>query len=294
MAKKSKGKLQTRKDKRRAAARREERRFVSQSSANPTALRVLGALSAAILGAGAWGYVYGQSFTAEDALKAVPSYLVAVGAVLLGATIWIGTSTEATVRVGDPGLAVEKGELRRMPWWCIDKITFDAATIALIVAGKDEIGVDWTIKLPVRRHPDAVGWLMREALDRIPRRVDIDESMQDKLPRATEGAGEKVELEALQVVGKRCAASGKIISYEPDGCVCARCERVYVRTAVPKKCKCGNSLLHLRKGGEGTDEGAGVDSMEAENDDVDSASDDDDEHRHDEAEGEKRVQTAES
>ena len=274
MAKKSKGKLQTRKEKRRPAARRQERRFIAHASTSPMLVYALGGLAAILLGAGAYGMVYAQSLgAAEDALKNLPSYLVAAGAVLLGITIWIGTTAEATVRVGDPGIAVEKGELRRMPWWAIDKITFDESAVAVVVSGDDEVGVPWTLKLGVKRHPEAIAWLVHEAAERIPRRLEIDEATRDKLPAAMESAGEKLELEPLQVVGKRCAATNKIISYEPDARVCRRCERVYLRTNVPKKCKCGNSLADLRPkdaaddGDEGPDSESEVESNEGEDHD---------------------------
>jgi hypothetical protein len=213
--------------------------------------------------------IYAQSLGAEDALKNLPSYLVAVGAVVLGITIWIGTTAEATVRVGDPGIAIEKGELRRMPWWAIDKITFDDSAIALVVTGNDEASVPWTLKLGVKRHPEAIAWLVHEAAERIPRRLQIDDDTRDKLPAAESAReGEKLELEPLQVVGKRCAATNKIVSYEPDARVCRRCERVYLRTNVPKKCKCGNSLLDLRPkdatddAGEAPDSGTELESEE--------------------------------
>ena len=60
----------------------------------------------------------------------------------------------------------------------------------------------------------------------------------------------KVDLEPLQVVGKKDAITGKLISYEPEAKVCTRCERVYFKRSVPKKCKCGASLLELRGGVE--------------------------------------------
>jgi hypothetical protein len=290
MAKKSKGKLAARKDKRRAPARRQERRFFSHTSTNPKLVYGLVGLSALALGAGAWAYFYAQSFAFDEAQKSLPSYLVAGGALLLGITIWLATNAEPTVRVGDPGLAVEKGELRRMPWWSISKITFEPGALAIIVAGADELGVDWKLKLPIRSHPEAVGWLVKEALDRIPRRVDIDDSTLEKLPSAAEQAGQKLELEPLQVVGKRCAATDKIISYEPDARVCPRCERVYLRTSVPKKCKCGNSLLALRP-----KDAAESDDESVEDDDSVDSSDD---HAHaDHGEGtssEKNVEAAES
>lgn len=243
--KKKTGKQGSKKEKRSGTAKRQERRFVSQSAMNPTLVRSLGALAAIALGAGLYAYFYGKSFT-DDASKAIPSYIIAAGAVLMGATIWLGTSAENPVRVGAPGISVEKGELRRMPWWAIDKIRFDAGALALHIEGNDEANVAWSFKVSIKAHPEAVGWIVREALDRIPKRVDIPTETIEKLPSAGEYAGQKIDLEALQVVGKRCAATGKTISYEPDARVCTRCERVYAKRSVPKKCKCGNSLVHLQ------------------------------------------------
>jgi hypothetical protein len=47
-------------------------------------------------------------------------------------------------------------------------------------------------------------------------------------------------------VGKRCAESDVIISYEPDARVCPRCERVYHKDHVPKSCVCGASLAEVK------------------------------------------------
>jgi hypothetical protein len=246
MAKKSKGTQTSKKDKRRGGVRRQERRFVPQSSTSAGLVYAMGALSAMLLGAGLWAFFYAKSFAEDETLKAIPSYLIAGGAVLMGITIWIGTSSEPPLRVGDPGIALEKGELRRMPWWGVEKITFDADAFALLVTGKDDAGSDFSFKVSIKSHPEAAGWLIKEALDRVPRRVDIAEDTLDKLPTAGEHAGQLLEVDPLQVVGKRCAVTGKTISYEPDASVCPRCERVYLKRSVPKKCKCGNSLVHLR------------------------------------------------
>ena len=224
---------------------RQERRFLAQGGTSAMLVNVLGAISALVLGAGAWAYVYAKSFEADERLHAVPAYLVAAGAVLLGITIWLGTSSEAPVRVGAPGVALEKGELRRMPWWAIDKITFDDAAQAVLVRGRDEAGTDLEMKLPRKTHAEAIGWLVKEAQERIPRRVDIAEGTLDELPVASEHAGQRIDLEPLQVVGKKDAITGKMITFEPDARVCPRCERVYAKASVPKKCKCGQSLVHL-------------------------------------------------
>jgi hypothetical protein len=276
MAKKSKGKLATRKERQKRA--RQERRFIPNTATRPVLVYVIGWASAILLGAGGWGYVYAQSLAEDTALKSVPSYLIAAGAIVLGIAIWLGTSSEAVLRVGDPGIAMEKGEIRRMPWYGVEKIRFDATALAIQIVGTDEAGTAWSFKLPLRSHAEAIGWIVRQAEERIPKRLDIDEETLEKLPAENDRAGERVELEPLQVVGKRCAASGKIISYEPDARVCRRCERVYFKANVPKKCKCGNSLADLRP----------KDAPEAGDD---AGEDDEHEHEHEHEHGRSETRT---
>ena len=255
--------------------RRQERRFVAQSAFNPWLVRILGGLGATALGAGTWGYVYGHAFEADEKLKPIPSYLIAAGAVLTGATIWVGTSSETPLRVGAPGIAMEKGEVRRMPWSNVSQISWESGNLALVVAGKDESGSPWIFKVPIKAHPEAAGWIIKEALARVPKVVDISDLVLGKLPGANPHAGMVIDLEPLQVVGKKDAISGKTISYEPDARVCPRCERVYFKRSVPKRCKCGCSLLDLRSViSEDTDDDDGEDDSDAT--DGDATDDDDD------------------
>ena len=245
------------KTKKKKLQKRMDRRFIAQSSHNPWLVKVLGAAGAACLGAGGWGYTYGAGenhiFATDEKLKAIPAYLVAGGAVLTGVAIWLGTSSEPPMRVGSPGIGVERGETRRMPWSNVSKIGWDSGTLSLIVDGKDEAGATWTIRVPLNSHPEAVAWILEEARNRVPKVVKIDESVLEGMPEATPYAGTRIDLEPLQVVGKKCAATGKTISYEPDARVCVRCERVYFKRSVPKKCKCGADLSELR-GSVGQDE----------------------------------------
>lgn len=241
------------KGKTKKSVRREERRFISQAATSSALVAVFGALSALLLGAGVWGFFYATSFASDEKLAALPQYILAGGAVLAGLTIWLGTSSEPPIRVGAPGIAQERGELVRMPWWGVDKITFDALALTVNVTGADESGAPLVIKVPAKVYPQGIAWVVKEALERIPRRVQIDESVVSSLPAAAPEAGERLTLEPLQVVGRKCAATGKTISYEPDARVCTRCERAYLAEAVPKKCKCGNSLAHLRPDGASDD-----------------------------------------
>jgi hypothetical protein len=266
------------KEKKPKGERRQERRFVAQSAWNPWITRVVGMLAAAALGAGLWGYFYAKSLELDDQLKPLPSYLIAGGAVVLGVAIWLGTSSEVPIRVGAPGIGVERGDLRRMPWYGVKHIAFETGTLSLVVSGDDESSKSWTFKVPLKSHPEAVAWIVREARERVPKVVDINEAMLEKLPEAATHAGTRIDLEPLQVVGHKCAATGQTISYEPDARVCTRCERVYYKRNVPKKCKCGANLAHLRT----------AIMIEDENEDENDADEDEDETATEEEENEEK------
>lgn len=237
------------KSKKARAARRSERVFVPQSAYPTWLIGSLGMVGASVLGAGCYAYFYGESFrvvATEETAASGPTfalYMIAAGSVLMGIAIWLGTSSEALIRVGSPGIGVERGDVRRMPWANVSKITWESEAFTLVVDGQDDAGTAWTLRVQRRAHPDAFAWIVKESLDRIPKVVEIDDAVLETFPAASTRAGEKIELEPLQVVGRRDAVGGKIISYEPDARVCTRCERVYLATSVPKKCKCGASMM---------------------------------------------------
>ena len=156
--------------------------------------------------------------------------------------IWLGTSGESVLRVGDGGIGIEKGQIRRIPWHGIERIEWRGEAVR--VTGKDHAGVAVTVVASAATHPQAAAWIVKEARERVPAVVDVPADATVPAPRAN--TGESLSLEPVQVVGMRCAASGEIISYEPDARVCRRCERVYVKTQVPETCACGASLSDLR------------------------------------------------
>lgn len=232
----------TKSSKRERPRDRRERRFNPQSSTSPAIVYLVGAIGAIAMGAGAWGQ-FGSLVQehAPEPLKS-PSYILAVGALLVGVAIWIGTSGDPALRVGDAGLAVEKGGVRRMPWYSIERIEWREETVR--VTGKDEVGIALTIAASLKSHPQAAAWIVKEARERVPSVVDVPEDATLPDPRAS--AGETLALEPPQVVGKHCANSGKVIAYEPDARVCPRCERVFHKSAVPASCQCGASLGELQ------------------------------------------------
>jgi hypothetical protein len=235
MAKKTKS---AKRDKTRA---RSERRFEPRASTNPMIAYALGALGALAMGAGFWAE-FGASLGGEalEPLKAAP-WILTAGAMAAGAAIWLGTSGEPRLRVGDAGVGVEKGQVRRMPWYAVSRIEWRGEAVR--VTGSDEAGAALLIVAKCATQPQAAAWIVREARARVPGVVDVPGDA--TLPEASATAGTELTLEPPQVVGKRCAASGKAISYEPDARVCPRCERVYHKAHVPESCACGASLANL-------------------------------------------------
>ena len=236
MAKKSK----TNKPKPRA---RRERRFEPLASARPSLVYVLGAGGALAMGAGAWGQ-FGSLFTdaAADPIKAAP-YILTLGALLTGGAIWVGTSGEAAIRVGDA--RHRPGEGRPPPHALVrDREHRVARRGRFASPGADEAGSPMVVSAALKSQPQAATWIVREARARVPAVVNVPGD--STLPEARVDSGESLPLDPPQVVGKHCAASGKAISYEPDARVCPRCERVFHRLHVPEECPCGASLADLR------------------------------------------------
>ncbi len=223
---------------------RRERRFEPQAGTRPVVVYLLGALGAAAMGAGTWGQFGAllRDGPGPEPFKLAP-YILAAGSVIVGIAIWLGTSGDAAIRVGDGGIAIEKGGLRRMPWYAVERIAWTDGAVR--ATGKDETGAALTVVATTNAHPAAAAWIVKEARQRIPTVVDVPEDA--ALPEARASAGESRALEPPQVVGKHCAASGKVIAYEPDARVCPRCERVYHRAHVPADCECGASLAGLEQ-----------------------------------------------
>jgi hypothetical protein len=224
------------------ARERRERRFEPQATTKPWVAYALGAVGALAMGAGTWGQ-FGASIAggAVEPLAAAP-YILAVGALLVGGAIWLGTSGEPPLRVGDAGVGIERGAVRRVPWYAVERIEWRNEIVR--VTGKDESGEPATLLAKLATQPQAGAWIVKEARERVPAVVDVPEDA--TLPAANPNAGAVIVLDPPQVVGRHCAVSGQVISFEPDARVCPRCERVYHKAHVPDACACGASLDELR------------------------------------------------
>jgi hypothetical protein len=225
---------------------RHERRFFPRSTTSPAIVVVLGVLGALGLGAGFWAQWGRVFFSGQEDSLPFGWWVIAGAAVLLGVAIWVGTSGDPLLRVGDGGIGVERGgllgtqPLRRMPWYAVEGVAYEGASAAIAARGLDETGAQMIVTARLASQPQAAAWIVSEARARIPGVVNVSDAI--ALPEVRSDAGERLTLDPVQVVGKRCVASGTIIAFEPDARVCPRCERVYHKDHVPPTCECGGAL----------------------------------------------------
>ncbi len=214
---------------------RTERRF-EPTSATPAGLLLLvlnaGALAA---GAGAVGF-YLRAKNPEAAPYTTEA--LAAGALLLGVATALSANRGVRVRVGAAGVALEKGDLVRIPWHGLTRIALEGEAVR--IEGRSDFGASVSERCSLHTHREALAALVREAKARVP--AVVAPEVEGRVGAATAGAGEELPLEPVQIAGRRCAASGKAIAFEGDGVVCPRCERVYLRQAAPGSCACGETL----------------------------------------------------
>lgn len=211
---------------------RKERRFQPKQTHTSILAVAGGMVGALVLGAG----VYDQWI--NDNPHPYARWIVTGGVVVLGAALWFGDTSAHPVRVGEAGIAVEKGdELVRLAWCDIERISVDRGQ--LVAKGNDAL----TLTIPLGAHPAAVAWILAEGTQRIPRKMDVKGSVVDSLPKPSESDGEVRAIEGLQVAGKKCAASDMTIAFERDARLCPNCAQVYHKDHVPKKCvTCGEVM----------------------------------------------------
>jgi hypothetical protein len=212
------------KKKKKAKRERKERRFSPEQTYSSGAAVGAGMLGALALGAGVWG-----QWISETPHGFAP-FLFGGGAVVLGAALWFGDAGAVPIRLGDAGIALERGtELTRLAW--CDLETVEVSGKLLIVKGK---GASFSI--PIAAQPKAAAWILAEGTRRVPDAMNVKKSDLTGLPEPKDLDGEMVAVEGVQVAGRTCAATGKPIAFERDARLCPNCAQVYLKDAVPKQC----------------------------------------------------------
>lgn len=203
---------------------RKERRFSPEETYASRLTVYAGMLGALGLGAG----VYAQ-WLREEPLSYGP-ILVGLGGVLFAGSLWKGAADVGHVRVGDAGIALEKGtDMVRILWCDIERASIENGRVT--VRGKEA-----SLSFPVEAHPKASAWLVAEGGRRVPDVMAFSRTDIERLPEAKEFDGELVTLEEIQIAGRHCRSSGKPIAFERDARLCPTCGESYLKDQVPKKC----------------------------------------------------------
>jgi hypothetical protein len=206
---------------------RRERRFLPEMTRMSTASIAIGWLGAAAIGAGVWGR-WGPWVSEPTRDFAV--YMALAGALAVTASLW-WANAGSPVRVGDAGVATERGsEVTRLLWCDIQRISVDGTR--LLVQGKDH-----TISLSFDLHRRPIAWVLREAARRVPEVIDVKQQVVGELPKPNPSDGQVLPVADLQLAGRHCAASGKVIAFERDARLCPDCGQVYHHAHVPTTCK---------------------------------------------------------
>jgi len=223
---------ETKKKKKKSSKRqRKERRFVGEQTYASKVAVGTGMLGGLLLGAG----VYSRWVSEQPSAYAVA--LIGVGTLLLVGALMFGDLGTLPVRVGDLGVAIERGnDLERIAWCDLTRVYAEKGKLFLVAK-------EGTTSITVAAHPKAVARILAEGTRRIPEAMDVKRDTVEGLPSLREDDGELLTVESVQVAGKSCAASGKTIAFERDARLCPQCCQVYLKDRVPKKClTCGVEL----------------------------------------------------
>ena len=208
------------------AGQLKERRFEAEPGARANFQALIGGLGVTALGAATYA-----TWVHDVPMEAGP-YLFGVGIIGVIAATLMGTSDGLPIRVGDAGVAVERGgtQPERIHWHEIDKVDLEGGDRVVVE------GANKRIVAPTAHHAGAAGWILKEAMARIPKRVKVPAEHTPSILTGTEEHGKTLAVEKMQLAGRRCKASNAIISFERDARSCKRCGEVYERKHVPEKC----------------------------------------------------------
>jgi len=205
-------------------ARRREHRFATSATYIAPVVAAVGLVGSLVLGAGVFALLI------LDPPLSYASYLVAVGGLGLGISLWFGQPAETAVAVGDAGIAVEDGsEVVRVPWYAMKSLRVEGGNMVARSAGT-------TIRFSLGANPKAAAWALKETAERMPSVLDVERAVAEKLPRPSEAGGLDQPVKGDQVAGSQCANSGNSIQLEEDARLCPRCGQVYHKDTVPEAC----------------------------------------------------------
>lgn len=215
-----------------------ERRFEAEPGPRANLQALIGGLGVTALGAASY------ATWMKDAPMEIGPYLFGGGIIGVILASVMGAEDGNPIRVGDAGVAVERGgeQPERIPWCDIDKIALEGDRI-VVEAGKRRIVA------PRDHHAGAAAWILKEGLARIPKRVTVPAEQQPTILQGTDDHGKTLVVEKMQLAGRRCKASNAVISFERDARSCKRCGEVYEKKHVPERCLTCEAPMEKEKAG---------------------------------------------
>lgn len=181
-----------------------------------------------VAGVGAWIHF---AWPPQRPYQAYGLYLFAAGLVTCIAYALFGRGAPKTIRVGDLGLGLEtRSGIARASWFQVDRIVFDGSMLNIHAEPLSNPS------LHLSSHRSAVAKLVTEAIQRIPRRVEIDDEMLELIGRPSKLDGERVAADPPQVTGQHCRASQVALAIETEARLCTRCGSLYHHKRVPVRC----------------------------------------------------------
>jgi len=208
------------------AGQMKERRFEAEPGSRANFQALIGGLGVTALGAASY------ATWMHDTPMPIGPYLFGAGIVGVIMAALMGASDGMPIRVGDAGVAVEQGgsQPERIHWFEIDKISLEGGDRIVVEGAKKRIVA------PLAHHAGAAGWILKEAMERIPKRVAVPPEQTPAILTGTDEHGKTLVVEKMQLAGRRCKASNTIVSFERDARACKRCGEVYEKKHVPPKC----------------------------------------------------------
>jgi hypothetical protein len=208
------------------AGKRTERRFTAEPGSRANFQALIGGLGVAALGAGTY------ATWMPDSPMAVAPYLFGGGTLAFIAAMVMGSADAHPIRVGDAGVAVERGgqQPERIAWYEVESIGVDERDRVVVK------GASKTIVAPIAYHAGAAAWIVREGLERVPKRVTVPAERVGEITRGVDEHGSVIAVDPIQVAGRRCKASSAIISFERDARICERCGEAYDKKHAPAQC----------------------------------------------------------
>jgi len=209
----------------------QERRLIPTGQRMNPLTVAIGYVGSGALGAGSYGRWLNPTIDIPATI------LLVIGAVCAAYFAWQISREGTAVRVGDAGVALERGsETERLLWCDMERIRVDQDHLVLNGTGP-------ALSVSISAHAHAVSWILKEAAERLPKVIDCSPNITDTLPKPEASDGVLCPIASLQTTGRRCAKSRKVIRYERDARLCVTCSQVYLKDELPTNCvTCGKPL----------------------------------------------------